>query len=441
MTLLRSHQDTSNTSQNDEIVLSVKNVSKRFCRDLKKSLFYGIQDIAGEVFGARRSNVELRRGEFWALNDVSFELRRGEALGLVGANGAGKTTLLRIISGLIKPDHGSVEVRGRVAPLIALGAGFNPILTGRENIYVNMSILGLSKEEIDDRFEEVVAFAEIGEAIDAPVQSYSSGMAARLGFASAIFTEPKILLIDEVLAVGDIKFRSKCYRKLTELRKKGTTFVLVSHSPQLLLSTCELAVYLSKGKLVFSGEVSKALHIYDESLFQMNRSSEIGLMLCPAKDKSESLGVDITSLCFKDEQGKKLDYALTGKPLSLCIGLRAHNKIEKVNIIISILNNSLENEQTLFFASDQDGQSFTVFPGDSEIQLNMTYCGLIPGLYTMKLNVNCEYYLNILDVVESFKFNVKSSQKIQRCAFYQPRKWEINFEPKIMEASSNEIFN
>lgn len=421
-----SEQDLHNRSEDKEVVLSIKNLSKRFCRDLKRSLLYGVQDIAGEVFGSQRQNVKLRKGEFWALKDVNLELRRGEALGLVGANGAGKTTLLRIISGLISPDHGSVEIKGRVAPLIALGAGFNPILTGRENIYVNMSILGLSKQEIEARFDEVVEFAEIGEAIDSPVQSYSSGMAARLGFACAIYTEPDILLIDEVLAVGDIKFRTKCYRKLADLRKMGTTFVLVSHSPQLILSTCELAIYLSKGSLVFSGEVSKALHIYEENLFPINQSSEKGMMLCPAKDKLESSGLDITSLYFKDEQGMQLGSVLTGKPLTLCIGLRSHKKTEKVNIVISITSDSLENQQALFFESNQDGQSFIVSHGDYEIQLHMSYCGLIPGTYTMKLIINSEYYLNILDVVESFRFNVNSSQSMQRCAFYQPRIWSMD---------------
>ncbi|MEL6502772.1 MAG: ABC transporter ATP-binding protein, partial [Cyanobacteria bacterium J06623_1] len=179
--------------------------------------------------------------EFWALSDISFELKKGEALGLVGKNGSGKSTLLRIIAGLIKPDTGTVRVKGRIAPLIALGAGFNPILTGRENIYANMSILGLSKREIDERFAEVVEFAEIGEAINAPVRSYSSGMAARLGFASAIHTEPDIILIDEVLAVGDSKFKTKCYNKLHELRQKRKSFIMVSHSSHAIATVCESA--------------------------------------------------------------------------------------------------------------------------------------------------------------------------------------------------------
>ncbi len=167
-------------SEDTEILISVDNVSKKFCRDLKQSLFYGVQDIATELIGGGRKSDTLRSKEFWALKDVSFQLRRGEALGLIGSNGAGKSTLLRIISGLIKPDTGCVKVRGRLAPLIALGAGFNPILTGRENIYANMSILGLSTKEIEERFQDVIDFSGIDDAIDAPVQTYSSGMAARL---------------------------------------------------------------------------------------------------------------------------------------------------------------------------------------------------------------------------------------------------------------------
>jgi len=240
-------QTVSVTSQQDDAVIVVEQVSKKFCRDLKRSLFYGIQDIAADLGGWRRRSESLRQGEFWALKDVSFQLRRGEALGLVGTNGAGKSTLLRIISGLIKPDTGCVRIRGRLAPLIALGAGFNPILTGRENIYANMSILGVSTREIKQRFDQVVEFAEIWEAIDAPVQSYSSGMAARLGFACAIYTEPDILLIDEVLAVGDARFKAKCYRRLYELRQKGTSFILVNHSSQAILNTCDTAIYLSPG--------------------------------------------------------------------------------------------------------------------------------------------------------------------------------------------------
>jgi lipopolysaccharide transport system ATP-binding protein len=261
--------DSDAVSSKKDIVLSVQGVSKKFCRSLKRSMFYGLQDITAELSGLRQTNETLRKEEFWALRDVNLQLRRGEAVGLVGANGSGKTTLLRMISGLIKPDTGSIWVKGRVAPLIALGAGFSPILTGKENIYANMSILGLSTQEIDEQFERVVEFAEIGDAIDAPVQSYSSGMAARLGFACAIHTNPDILLIDEVLAVGDARFRAKCERRLSELLSQGTSFVLVSHFFQGILNICQTAIYLSNGKLIASGNAREILDQYEQDLFSV----------------------------------------------------------------------------------------------------------------------------------------------------------------------------
>ena len=171
-----------------------------------------------ELTGRRRGeHGGLRTKEFWAVNNVSFELKRGECLGLIGRNGAGKTTLLKMLNGLIKPDAGRIEMRGRVGALIALGAGFNPILTGRENIYVNGSVLGLTKKEIGAKLDEIVDFAEIGDFIDTPVQNYSSGMAVRLGFAVASSIRPDVLLIDEVLAVGDISFVLRCLNRVSEL--------------------------------------------------------------------------------------------------------------------------------------------------------------------------------------------------------------------------------
>lgn len=264
MTNLRNKENTVQ-AQDNEAVVSVKNVSKKFCRD-KRSFLYGIQDIATEWVGGNRKSDTLRAKEFWALKDVSFQLRRGEALGLVGSDGAGKSTLLRIISGLIKPDTGCVKVRGRVAPLIDLESGFNPLLTGRENIYANMLILGLSTKEIEERLQDVIDFAGIAYAIDAPMQTYSSGMVSRLRFASAIYIEPDILLIDELLAVKDISFRRKCYERLAELRKKGTAFILVSHYPYIVLNVCESSIYLEKGKLIICGETEAVIRRFEENL-------------------------------------------------------------------------------------------------------------------------------------------------------------------------------
>ncbi|MBM3862684.1 MAG: ATP-binding cassette domain-containing protein [Verrucomicrobia bacterium] len=260
----------SATSADDDVVVRVDGVSKKFCRDLKKSLWYGIRDVAAEVLpvGRRRSaeerNRTLRDGEFWAVDQVSFELRRGECLGLMGHNGAGKTTLLKMLNGLIKPDTGRIEMRGRVGALIALGAGFNPLLTGRENILVNGSILGLSRDEIESRMEEIIDFAEIRASIDAPVQSYSSGMQVRLGFAVASALEPDILIADEVLAVGDFRFKWKCYDRIKRLQDSGVTILLVSHNAADLMRTCDKGLLMAGGRMRLLGTIEEAVRAYEE---------------------------------------------------------------------------------------------------------------------------------------------------------------------------------
>jgi lipopolysaccharide transport system ATP-binding protein len=244
-----------------EILVKVEGVSKKFCRSLKRSLWYGFQDIAGESFGRNGTHDALRKNEFWAVKDVSFELKRGECLGLIGRNGAGKTTLLKMLNGLIKPDHGRIEMRGRVGALIALGAGFNPILTGRENIYVNGSVLGLTKREIDAKLEDIIDFADIREFIDTPVQNYSSGMQVRLGFAVATALNPDVLILDEVLAVGDAAFRAKCYNRIGKLQKTAAV-IFVSHSMQQVSQVCSSVLLLKNGKVKWSGGVPQGVAEY-----------------------------------------------------------------------------------------------------------------------------------------------------------------------------------
>jgi lipopolysaccharide transport system ATP-binding protein len=245
-----------------DILVNVDNVSKKFCRRLRRSLWYGVKDLGSELIGRNNSHKDLRKDEFWAVQDVSFQLKRGETLGLIGPNGSGKTTLLRMINGLIKPDGGRIEVRGRVGALIALGAGFNPILTGRENIYVNASVLGIPKAEVDRKFDEIVDFSGIEEFIDTPVQSYSSGMAVRLGFAVAAHMNPDILLVDEVLAVGDEGFQSKCLNKIGELRGKGIGIILVSHNMHTISTFSKQVMLMTKGKHKLFDNVSEGVRGY-----------------------------------------------------------------------------------------------------------------------------------------------------------------------------------
>jgi lipopolysaccharide transport system ATP-binding protein len=275
-----------------ETLISVENVGKKYCRSLKRSLWYGVQDLSTELLGTTTARErKLRQGEFWATRNVSFQLDRGQALGLIGRNGAGKTTLLRMLNGLIKPDRGRIEMRGQVGALIALGAGFNPVLTGRENVYVAGAVLGFGKRELARKFEEIVEFAELSDFIDAPVSSYSSGMAVRLGFAVASTLKPDILLLDEVLAVGDVGFRTKCYNRVHELAQRSAV-IFVSHNMAHVDWVCSRAIFLETGEVRFIGEVAHAIDLYNGSFSTSGGDWQIapGVMLEAVKINGSPVG-------------------------------------------------------------------------------------------------------------------------------------------------------
>ena len=258
-----------------DVLIKAEGVSKKFCKNLKRSMLYGVQDITKSMVGITPKADKLREKEFWAVDDISFELKRGECLGLIGPNGSGKSTLLKILNGIIEPDKGRIQINGKVGALIEVGAGFHPMLTGRENIYINGSILGFSKKEMDRKFDAIVDFAELDEFIDTPVKHYSSGMYVRLGFAIAAQMEPDVLLIDEVLAVGDVGFRAKCFNVIAKLCKNSAV-ILVSHSMPQVARICSNLSVIKKGETIFQGrDVSKGISIY-HSLFGQERTTITG---------------------------------------------------------------------------------------------------------------------------------------------------------------------
>lgn len=242
-----------------DVLIKVEHVSKKYCKFLKDSMLYGVTDIGRNALGLSARSERLRKNEFWSVDDVSFEVRRGETLGLVGANGSGKTTMLKMINGIFWPDKGKITVMGRVGALIAVGAGFHPLLTGRENIYINGAILGMTKNEVDRKFDSIVDFSGIGDFLDSPVKHYSSGMYVRLGFAIAVHSHCDILLIDEVLAVGDISFQAKCLEKIKELGREGVTKMFVSHNFDAVEMLCQNVVYLDHGKILRYGETTQII--------------------------------------------------------------------------------------------------------------------------------------------------------------------------------------
>ena len=256
----------------DEVVIDVQNLSKRYeiyknPRDRLKQLvlpsIYSTFNRTGVALGlAQHSPSHQYFREFWALRDISFQVRRGETIGIIGKNGSGKSTLLQILAGTLALTSGIANVRGRIAALLELGSGFNPEFTGRENVFLNGRILGLNQKEIEARFDQIVDFADIGEFIDQPVKTYSSGMFVRLAFAVQAHIDASIIIIDEALAVGDIFFRQKCYARLQQLRESGAVIILVSHSMPDIEQYCDRAILLNRGECIFIGQSSEASKHY-----------------------------------------------------------------------------------------------------------------------------------------------------------------------------------
>ncbi len=255
-----------------ETVIRVENLGKKYIIGHQKQERYtALRDVVAEgaksfgqkmrkPFGKRISNPDVE--EFWALKDVSFEIKRGDRVGIIGRNGAGKSTLLKILSRITEPTTGRISIKGRVASLLEVGTGFHPELTGRENIYLNGAILGMSKAEIKQKFDEIVAFAEVEKFLDTPVKHYSSGMYVRLAFAVAAHLEPEILVVDEVLAVGDAAFQKKCLGKMEDIGKEGRTVLFVSHNIGAISSLCNQGIHLKSGQINFHGSIQKVTSHY-----------------------------------------------------------------------------------------------------------------------------------------------------------------------------------
>jgi lipopolysaccharide transport system ATP-binding protein len=360
-----------------EPVVKVEHVSKKFCRSLRRSLWYGLKDLAGEV-GARNGtgDLYLRPAEFLAVDDVSFELQRGECLGLIGPNGAGKSTLLKILNGLIRPDAGRITIQGRVGALIELGTGFSPILTGRENVYVNGAVLGFSKREIDLKFDEIVEFAEIGAFIDAPVQTYSSGMHVRLAMAIAANMQAEFLLVDEVLAVGDVAFRMKCFQHFLDIKNLGKTVVVVSHNMIDINRVCDRVVVIDGGKKIYNGSVSAGIATYENEL--LRRSSLVN-------ERAPDASAWIDRLELFDSQGNTRSDFVTGEDLVAEVTISAVRNVPKARLIVHVMTPSLGTLGS--FSSPHEGFTFDIVPPGDVIRFSIRRLPLLVGSYSLMLSL------------------------------------------------------
>lgn len=267
-------------------MVKVEGARKKYCRDLRRSLWYGMKDVLGALTLRHQQTNLLREFEFWAIDDVSFELRRGDSLGLLGRNGAGKSTLIKMISGQRSLSAGSITTRGRIVALTELGLGFNLALTGRENAYVNAAVHGYTREAFDRIIEQIIDFSGIREFIDSAVQTYSTGMKARLGFSVATHLNPDILVVDEVLAVGDLEFRRKCVKHILAYVKNGGSIILVAHDPYLVQSLCNRCIVLDRGRLIFDGSGIDGVQFH----FEIGRSREFNRLSETIEGADSSLG-------------------------------------------------------------------------------------------------------------------------------------------------------
>ncbi|MEJ1296696.1 MAG: polysaccharide ABC transporter ATP-binding protein [Candidatus Sedimenticola sp. (ex Thyasira tokunagai)] len=353
----------------DEVLVEVSDVGKKFCRSIRHSMFYGVTDIAREVLGAGINTDSLRKHEFWGLDDISFELRRGELLGVIGPNGAGKSSLLKVLSGIFLPDRGYVRTRGRLSALIEVSSGFHPLLTGRENIFIRGAILGMSKRELERDLDEIIAFAGLEDAIDTPVKYYSSGMHARLGFSIALQATPDVLLIDEVLAVGDAGFRHKAYNRLSELRRNTAT-ILVSHSMETITRVCDRVLVIDRGQMVFDGDAYAAAEHYSGLFSQqahlMNREGH----------KFHDL---ITSA---DINGGRITY---GDALDVRVEFTVPQDYDGLMFKLNISTSG--GEMAAEYSNLNDGRELSVRKGRNVIELSLPCLNLLPQEYYLSFTL------------------------------------------------------
>ena len=369
-----------------DFAVDVRNVSKRF------RLAHGQYNTVKErlIHGGRRKSTE----DFWALRDVSLTVREGETVGILGRNGSGKSTLLKCICGVLQPTGGEVAVRGKLAGLLELGAGFQQDLTGRENIYLNGSLLGMSKREVDRVFDAIVDFSELEEFIDGPVKFYSSGMYVRLGFAVAVNVDPDILVIDEVLAVGDERVQRKCIDRVKQFQNEGRTIMLVTHSADTVRSICDRGVVLSHGRLVGEGEPGEATRIFREGLMAEGAGMSIADPAVPAAPGSEAGGSDLADaerpVRFRSVHrvysgDNSVPYMQTGDDLTIRVEFEALYPTDDVVFSLEIRNDEdytiLRTDTTII------GVSIDAPPGVGVMHFGIVNMPLLDGSFSFAIGI------------------------------------------------------
>lgn len=361
---------------------------------------------------------------FWALQDVSFSIKRGQTVGIIGENGSGKSTLLKLLTKILRPDKGEIIVNGKLSALLELGAGFHPDLTGRENIFLNGSILGLTRKEITAKLNEIIAFSELEKFIDNPVRNYSSGMYVRLGFAVAINVQPDILLIDEILAVGDESFQRKCLDKLFDLKEQGKTIIIVSHALDSVRQICDEAIWLEEGVLKKKG---KAPEVVDAYLDRVNKEEQQKAGLASSHDTGSRWGsgeIEITKVSLLNKDGHPQEQFKTKDKMIVEINYQAKQEIKKPVFGVAIYSREglhINGTNTKFY-----NQIVDVVSGDGKVFYEIEELPLLKGSYLLSVAVYDYACLHAFDHHErSYPFKVVSGEVSDYGNFYIPARWRI----------------
>lgn len=384
-------------------IIEISGISKRFRISHELQPYLNIRDRVSQIFkGEKATSTE----EFWALKDITFSVEAGESIGIIGKNGAGKSTLLKILSKITPPSSGKIISRGRIASLLEVGTGFHPELTGRENIFLNGSILGMRKNEIQGKFDEIVDFSGVEKFLDTPLKHYSSGMQLRLAFAVAAFLEPEILIIDEVLAVGDAEFQKKCMGKMDEVSKSGRTILFVSHNMGAVNNLCTKAVLLRNGKIAMIDNSSKVVEQYLHDSVQMSNKRRKTIS---ALDKSFTLQLPY----WVNSAGDEIPAYSYGSDYKLRFDFEFHKELTFLNIGIAVMNKDGSRIFTSHSVDDKSFQSFNTFKGKMTFDAHLDIPELAPGYYQVLFGVADEHthdYVNassevevILDIAETHK--------------------------------------
>jgi lipopolysaccharide transport system ATP-binding protein len=408
-------------------VIQAEGLGKRYRRGVRTSCGM-LRDVLTNF--ARSPLAALRRAQyetFWALEDVSLQVYEGEVLGLIGRNGAGKTTLLKILSRITRPTTGWAEIRGRVRSLLEVGTGFHGELSGRENAYLSGSILGMSKREIDRKFDEIVAFAEIDKFIDTPVKHYSSGMYVRLAFAVAAHLEPEILLVDEVLAVGDIAFQKKCIGKMGDVARHGRTIVLVSHNMAAINALCSRCVILNLGGVEFDGPTDKATARYYAESLNMGMGSDLSDRRREGNGKARFTSISVQAL---DAAGRALEVAYPGCDLNIEIELQCESNFAHANLAVVLYDSS---GYRLIDANTAQKGEFISLQGGQVARANFLIQEMLlrPGKYQIRLWIGREG-TEILDDIEcATTVDVAEGNETNRHSVIFPGTYLCRFEESV----------